>query len=62
MASSGIKKYDRLPSRIGFKDVDALRASYAITFNKYLSARNKLIKIKQDLENIYQKYQNDKNK
>jgi hypothetical protein len=27
MSKCGIKKYDELPSRVGFKDVDAMRAA-----------------------------------
>ena len=46
MAKTGVKKYDDLPSRLGFWDVDAWRASYAQSKKKYLLAEKML-------ENIY---------
>ena len=53
MVQTGIKKYDKLPSRVGLTDVDALRYYYVINKKKY-------IKIKIELDNIIKKSLNKK--
>jgi len=39
MAECGIKKYDELPSRVGFVDANALRYSFADARKKYLELK-----------------------
>ena len=44
MAQCGIKKYDSLPGRVGFIDVDAARAALSSSFKRIESLKQKLDK------------------
>ena len=41
MAQCGIKKYDSLPGRVGFIDVDAARAALSSSFKRIESLKQK---------------------
>ena len=47
MAVCGIKKYDDLPGRVGWRDVDAMRAYYGVW-------KRKLESVTEQLERAYQ--------
>ena len=49
MVETGVTKYDELPSRIGFTDIDALRFSYIKLTAKLYSYGKKLEKVESEL-------------
>ena len=55
MVNTGIEKYDKLPSRIGLKDVDALRYAYVKAKERLDNAKNILDKRIEDLNKVYDK-------
>jgi len=44
MAKTGLKKYDELPGRIGFTDVDFLRYKYTVVEKRMIDLIEKLNK------------------
>lgn len=60
MAKCGIKKYDEMPSRVGWKDVDAARFAISEKLSKIFKLEIEINEIKKDLDFTYKKWKGDK--
>lgn len=59
MAKTGSPKWDEMPARIGFADIDSLRAAYMMARNRVSKDAQKMQEIKQKLDSIHKKWKKD---